>query len=107
MKSEEIVSLSIDVFTPPTLPMSRLADYLKPFSLMLGSEANVHFDKVGEGSAALRASIDPPAAPKVDDRLHAIAAGTAPKSAMKAFPEIDDLLAKDNAVGHVTLRART
>lgn len=99
----EIVSLSIDAFTPDTLPMSRLADYLKPFSAMLGSEANVHFEKVEEGSAMLRARIDQPAAPKVHERIHAVASRTAPKAAMKAFSEIDDLLAKDNAVGHIAL----
>jgi hypothetical protein len=103
MKNEEIVSLSIDAFSPRTLPMSRLADYLKPFSVMLGSEANVHFDRVGEGSAALNAYVDQPAAPKVQERIHAVASGTAPKSAMKAFSEIDDLMAKDNAIGHVAL----
>lgn len=103
MNIEETVLLSIDIFTPQTLPMSRLADYLKPFSTMLGSEANVHFDKVGDGSAALQARIDQPAAPKVYDRVHAVASGTGPKSAMRAFTEIDDLLAKDNAVGYVAL----
>ena len=103
MKSEQIVSLSIDAFTPGTLSMSRLADYLKPFSAMLGSDANVHFDGVGEGSAVLRAHVDPPAAPKVHERVHAVASRTAPKAAMRAFSEIDELLAKDNAVGHVAV----
>ncbi len=103
MKSEQIVSLSIDAFTPGTLSMSRLADYLTPFSAMLGSDANVHFDGVGEGSAILRAHIDVPAAPKVHERVHAVASRTAPKAAMKAFSEIDELLAKDNAVGHVAV----
>jgi hypothetical protein len=103
MKNEEVVSLSIDAFTPRTLPMSRLADYLKPFSVMLGSEANVHFDKVVEGSASVWARIDQPAAPKVHERVHAVASGTAPKAAMKAFSEINELMAKDNAIGHVAL----
>ncbi|MES1260410.1 MAG: hypothetical protein ABUS49_01645 [Acidobacteriota bacterium] len=103
MKSEDMVSLSIDAFSPRTLPMSRLADYLKAFSAMLGSEANVHFDRVGEGSTVLKAHIDQSAAPKVHERIHAVASGTAPKSAMRAFSEIDDLMAKDNAIGQIAL----
>jgi len=74
VKPEE-VSLVIDVFKPSTLPMSRLADYLKPFSVMLGSEAHVHFEGVADGSAA---SVEPHAAPKVRERINGVVAGSAP-----------------------------
>jgi hypothetical protein len=96
MKREPIV-LTIDAFTPDTLPMSRLAEYLKPFAAMLGGEANVHFDRVFEGSAACSAFVEPQDAPKVRERVQGISSKTAPKSAMKAYADIDDLLAKDNA----------
>jgi len=72
--------LKIDVFTPGTLPMSRLADYLKQFALMVGSEDNVHFAKVGEGSAKLLAYIEPQSVPSVKARVQSIADGTAPAS---------------------------
>ena len=39
MKRYEI-TLEIDIFTPATLPMSRLAQYLAEFSELLGHEAN-------------------------------------------------------------------
>jgi hypothetical protein len=103
MQNEEIISLSIDAFSPGTLPMSRLADYLKQFSTMVGNDESVHFDKVVKGSAVLQARIDLPAAPKVHERVHAIAARTAPRSAMKASRGIDDLLAEDNATGYLAL----
>lgn len=105
MKREE-VSLVIDVFKPSTLPMSRLADYLKPFAVMLGSEAHVHFEQVAEGSAECRASIEPHAAPKVRERMSSIVAGNAPKAAMKARGDIDELLLQDNAIGHVSIDGR-
>jgi hypothetical protein len=70
---------------------------------MLGSEANVHFQAVTPGSACCRAIIDPTAAPKIRERAEAIVLGTAPKSAMKAHAEIDDLLALDNAIGSVVI----
>ena len=83
--------------------MSRLAEYLKSFAAMLGSEANVHFDSVLEGSAACQAFVEPQDAPKVRQRVQGIPSKTAPKSAMKAYADIDDLLVKDNAIGHVAI----
>jgi hypothetical protein len=102
----EKISLVIDVFTPSTLPMSRLAEYLKPFAAMIGSEAYVHFNQVGEGSAVCEAYVDPHAAPKVRERISGVVAGTAPKGAMRAHLDIDSLLRNDNAIGHVEINAR-
>jgi hypothetical protein len=102
MKREQVF-LIIDAFTPDTLPMSRLAEYLKPFAVILGSEATVHFEGVFEGSAACRAFVESQDAPKVRERVQGIPSRTAPPAAMKAYSDIDDLLAKDNAIGHVTI----
>ena len=102
MKREHIF-LIIDAFTPDTLPMSRLAEYLKPFAVMLGSEATVHFEGVFAGSATCRAFVEPQDAPKVRERVQGIPSKTAPRSAMKAYSDIDELLAKDNAIGHIAI----
>ena len=101
MASNDEFSFVIDAFTPATLPMSRLALYLKEFSTLLGNEASVHFEGVGSGSAALKARSDPTASPKIATRLDEVVAGTATKAAMKAHANLDDLLAADNAIGHV------
>lgn len=106
MKREE-ASLVIDVFTPSTLPMSRLADYLKPFATLLGSEAHVHFERVADGSADCRATIESHAVPKVRERLSQIASRAASRSVMKAHSDIDDLLLEDNATGHVAFNGKT
>lgn len=105
MKRDE-VSLVIDVFTPLTLPMNRLAEYLKPFALLLGNEAHVHFQGVKEGSANCLALIEPHAAPKVKERLDHVVSKTAPRVAMKAHQDIDNLLLEDNALGYVALDGR-
>jgi len=102
MKRDE-VSLAIDVFKSSTLPMARLADYLRPFAAMLGSEAHVHFERVADGSAECKAFVEPHAAPKVKERLNDVIAGNAPKVAMKGRSDIDALLLEDNAIGHVKL----
>lgn len=105
MKRDE-VALIIDVFTSSTLPMSRLADYLKAFSAMLGSEAHVHFERVKDGSAECLAYVEPHAVPKVKERVDGVAARNGPKVAMKAHAEIDDLLLEDNAIAHVAFNGR-
>jgi hypothetical protein len=105
--TDEHVSLAIDVFSASTLPMARLADYLKPFATLLGSEAHVHFDRVADGSAECRASVESHASPKIRERINGVIAGTAPRAAMKAHGEIDDLLLEDNAIGRVAINNRS
>lgn len=102
MKRGEI-TLEIDVFTPDTLPMSRLAQYLTAFSELLGHEANVHFSRLTKGSANCRAFADVQVVPKIRERVESVINGNAPKSALKAHAAIDDLLAADNAIGGVYL----
>ncbi len=106
MKTGE-VSLAIDVFKPSTLPMARLAEYLKAMAALLGHESHVHLFAVSEGSAVCRASVDDHAAPKVEERLRGVVAGTAPKGALKARAEIDDLLLEDNAIGQLAVNGRS
>src|SRR5262249_34336405 len=100
MNRQEI-SLVIDRFTPETLPMSRLAAYLREFAILLGSEERVHFKRLRKGSACLVAFPDEQAIPKVNARLDQVVEKTAPREALKAQREIDDLLANDNAIGHI------
>jgi hypothetical protein len=89
----------IDVWTPATLPMGRLAEYLTELSRLLGETANVHFKEVAPGSAVIVAEIEAPAAPKVRDRLEKVQVGDGPADALKAMKALDTLLASDNAVG--------
>lgn len=102
----EHVSLNIDAFTPDTLPLARLAEYLRPFAILLGSEASVHFECMSPGSAQCRVFVDAHDAPKVRGRLQSVASKTAPRAAMKAYAEINELLVKDNAIGGVTVGGR-
>lgn len=89
-------------FTPQTLPMERLAEYMAAFAKLLGESENVHFQSVEPGSAVLVAAIDKPARPKVRDRLAALRDGRGAGDAQKAFAELDEMLRKDNATGTVS-----
>ena len=101
MKPVEYV-FRIDVFSPETLPMGRLAQYLAALAKMLGHEEHTHFVGVEAGSAKLRAAIDAVDAPKVEGRLNAVRLGDGPKEALAAKQALDDLLANDNAIGTLT-----
>jgi hypothetical protein len=57
-----------DSFTPDTLPMERLGEYVAALAKLLGERTNVHFLGVEAGSAVLVATIDPPAQPTVRER---------------------------------------
>jgi hypothetical protein len=88
-----------DSFTPQTLPMERLAEYVAAFANLLGEKDNVHFRSIEPGSAVLVAVIDVPAQPKVRERVAAVRDGHGPSDARRAFADLDELLRKDNATG--------
>lgn len=88
-----------DSFTPATIPMERLAEYMAALARLLGEQKNVHFSGVVAGSTVLVATIDEPARPKVRDRVDKVRAGRGLKDAQKAFNDIDDMLRDDSATG--------
>jgi hypothetical protein len=101
MPKETQRRFKIDVFTPDTLPMARLAEYMSEFAKLLGEPDRVHFVDVERGSAVLRARIDEVAVPKVTRRLSEAAQGQGDPVALKALKDLDEMLANDNAIGQV------
>lgn len=94
----------IDVFSPTTLPMRRLASYLAALAKMMGYEDHTHFVAVEKGSARLLAAVDAVDAPKVAARLESVGFGEGPKDAEAARQELETLLANDNAVATLSQR---
>ena len=92
----------IDAFKPETLPMARLAEYLAALAKMFGHPDHTHFVRVEEGSAKLRTAVDAVDAPKVETRLNGVRIGNAPREALAAKQQLEELLANDNAVGTLT-----
>jgi hypothetical protein len=88
-----------DAFTPATLPMARLAEYMADLAVMVGEREHVHFLEVREGSAALAYSVDHEAVPKTEARLRAVRNNDsqAEPEAVNAFCRIDRRLREDNA----------
>jgi hypothetical protein len=91
----------IDAFTPETIPMARLAQYLTELSTLVGHNQSTHFDRLEAGSARLVYKIDAVDAPKVEQRLAQTGEISAPKDLRKAFETLDNMLANDNAVGEL------
>jgi hypothetical protein len=91
--------LWIDAYTPKTMPMARLAEYLVQLATILGEPAHVHFVKLERGSTAAVHHIEPEAEPKVMNRAIAVRRHDAPRDAIHAYEIINRMLRDDNAVG--------
>ncbi len=91
----------IDAFTPETMPMSRLAEYLADLSIMLGQDKSVHLMKVEKGSTVPVLLVEWEAEPKLRDRIRLVKRKEAPEEAMQAARKIDQRLAQDNAIGNL------
>lgn len=92
----------IDAFTPDTLPMARLAEYLAQLAKLLGHAEHTHFVRVDPGSAQLVHRVDAVDAYKVETRLNGVRVGDAAKDALAAHRALDELLLNDNAIGTLT-----
>ena len=62
----------IDAYTPETIPLSRLSQYLGDLARIMGESANVHLVRIEKGSTAPIIRVDWEAEPKVRERLRAV-----------------------------------
>ena len=86
-----------DSFTPATLPMARLAEYLADLATVLGEKECVHFLKLRDSSTTVVHVVDHEAVPRVRERLHAARIGEADSEARNAHARIQQRLYQDNA----------
>jgi hypothetical protein len=85
----------IEKYTPYTLPMARLAEYMADLAALLGHEDHVHFIRVGEGSADLIHQVEEQEQSQVVERLHLVKQGLGPIEAQKAFRQLNAKLRED------------
>jgi hypothetical protein len=95
----------IDAYTPQTMPLNRLAEYLTDLAVLFGENNSVHLIEVEEGSTVLPLIVDREAEPKVLENLDAVARKDAPPERMRAAETIDERLRKDNAKGGIVAPA--
>lgn len=101
MKDERRLIFYIDAYSPESIPMAKLAEYMADFAALLGRENAVHFAGLQKGSTKIAARVEYEDFPKVTTRLNEIRRGNPTKDAAKVFEQIDDRLANDNAVGRI------
>jgi hypothetical protein len=89
----------IDAYTPETIPMARLAEYMGDLAELLGYKRSVHFVGLEGGSTEILHRVEPEDVPKVERRLRELDRNEAPPEVVKAFKSLDGRLASDNAVG--------
>ena len=94
-------TLYIGGYTPDTIPMARLAEYMQQFAAMLGSEEAVHFRGLEPGSAQVVAEVEAEAAPDVEQRLAQAAESETGSSTVAAFQKVFSMLREDQAAGFV------
>jgi hypothetical protein len=93
----------ISAYTPATMPMDRLAEYMRELANMLGDPAAVHFVRVDPGSTELVHDVDEPAYPQIEERIGRISRGDADISYMSAFRALNRKLKEDDADGELRL----
>jgi hypothetical protein len=91
----------IDAYSPETIPMAKLAEYMADFAALLGRDHAVHFASLEKGSTKIAALVEYEDVPKVTARLDDIRRGNLTRDTAKIFEQIDTRLANDNAVGHI------
>jgi hypothetical protein len=101
MDDDKKLIFYIDAYSPETIPMAKLAEYMTDFAALLGKEHAVHFDHLEGGSTKIFSRVEYEDVPKVTVRLTEIRNGTAPKELARLVTQIDDRLANDNATGRV------
>ena len=92
----------IDAYSPKTIPMERLGEYLAALGAMLGETDDVHFERLVPGSTCILHRVEGEAAPKVEQRISELRTGTADVVHINAYKRINDLLKADNASGNLT-----
>jgi len=89
----------IDAFTPESIPLARLSQYLGDLARMMGESANVHLARIESGSTVPVIRVDFESAPKVQERLRLVKFNEGPAEPRSAYKEINKRLVEDNANG--------
>ena len=97
MPNKREYRLKIDAYSPETMPMKRLAEYLSDMAVLLGEESHVHLIAIESSSTCPVVLVDWEAEPKVVERLQKARSGEGTDDARRAIESINARLRRDNA----------
>lgn len=87
----------IDAYSPETMPLDQLAQYLEDLADLFGESQSVHLVRIEKGSTVPVLRVQREAETKVRERLRLVRANEGPAEAMRAAKKIDERLRRDNA----------
>ena len=96
MSESDEYRLKIEAYTPDTMPMERLAEYLAELAQMLGESTSVHFVRLEPGSTSVIHRIEREAVPKIKTRTASVRRGIGPRDSVRAYRKINRMLREDN-----------
>ena len=99
MKERNEYRFVIDAFSPDTMPMSRLAEYMGELARLLGRSEQVHFVRLEAGSTVLVQTVESEAMPEINERIQSLAHVNPHDDVFRAFSVLNRYLADDNATG--------
>ncbi|MDH5723234.1 MAG: hypothetical protein OEY94_07935 [Alphaproteobacteria bacterium] len=86
----------INAYTPKTMPMARLAEYMAELATLLGEKQSIHFEELVPASTGIQYVIEHEAEPKVRERIRLVHNNDGPTDALNAFKAINKKLKEDN-----------
>jgi hypothetical protein len=89
----------IDAYSPTTIPMKRLGEYMAQLGRLLGQEDYVHFRSLKGGSTGVRVGVQREAVPKIEKQIENVKRAEAANDAINAQIQLNEMLCDDNAVG--------
>lgn len=95
--------LRVTAYTPDSIPLARLAEYMEGLAALMGSQAQVHFGGLTKGSTVINAQVEPESVQRVESRLRNARTPNAPRDAVKALTRLEALMRQDNARGTLSL----
>ena len=97
------IKFRIGAFTPDTMPMARLAEYMQEYAGLLGDEAGVHFKGLRKGSCLIVARVDDDKFVDVRQRISLCQSNNAPKDLAERYRKVDGMLREDRTSGSVVV----
>lgn len=95
----EQYELWIDAYSPETIPLKRLGEYMEQLGRLLGHWESVHFHRLEGGSTAVQVEVQREAVPKIEQRIDSIKRAEAPGDVVDAQNLLNEMLRDDNAIG--------
>ncbi|MGQ0529996.1 MAG: hypothetical protein ACT4PG_09325 [Panacagrimonas sp.] len=93
---------TIGAYSPKTIPMARLAEYLTALADLIGEKDRVHFEGLKPGSTVVRIRVQPEARVRSRQRIQEARTADKDHQTYKPYRQLNELLRIDGAEGAIT-----